>query len=279
MGIGSSAESTIIRYAKDDDRDGLTTALEKNPGHVNAADADGQTALIHATKSCNTYCVRTLLEHKADPNLVSTPHSTGQLPHRKGFTALHASLEGGNAVIPLLEAAADPNVKDSAGQTPLYYAVTDGHFQPALTLLNTGANAALCGPSIIHEAVYCNRYTSGYSIERFSELIPKLVEKGANPNGLWEPDARSSWSGSPPRMDPLGAVTPLFWALHCRRCTVAILQVLVDNGADPTMRNAQGKSGLFEAVMVVHMHGVESIALVEFFIAQGCDRHEVSMSK
>jgi len=152
-------------------------------------------------------------------------------------------------------------------------------------LLNNGADAAL-QPTIIHKAVYSNSNPRGFQLEQFSELIQNLVAKGANPNGLWEgdlgggPDARSIWSGSPGQggNDPLGPVTPIFWTLSakCRsQHCVEILQVLVDNGADPKIRNAQGKSGLFEAVQVVYMYGVENIPIVEFFVTMGCDPQEV----
>ena len=151
----------------------------------------------------------------------------------------------------------------------VYVLTTDNHFRPALTLLDSGADVSL-SPDILHKAVSPGPRGS-WVLEHYTQLVQKLVQTGADPNALWDPeDCTSSWANR-----PVGPVTPMFWALHTRGSCTAILQVLIDNGADPRVRNAHGKSYLFEAVQNVYMHGVEDISCLEFFLALGCDAQEV----
>ena len=82
---------------------------------INATDADGNTVLSWAARSCNATAVRALLKRGAE-----FPQAS-----RFGSTALHyaASARSPDCIRPLLEAGADPNVRNTRLlETPVHVA-------------------------------------------------------------------------------------------------------------------------------------------------------------
>lgn len=82
---------------------------------ISASDADGNTVLSWAARSCNAVAVRALLKRGAELHQAS----------RFGSTALHyaASARSPDCIRPLLEAGADPNVRNTCLlETPVHVA-------------------------------------------------------------------------------------------------------------------------------------------------------------
>jgi ankyrin repeat protein len=103
---------------------------------LDAADAEGRTALQLASYDGHTDVVRTLL----DCNSV--------IDHRDGVgrTALMYAASGSNheTVRVLLEAGADPNIRDKVEQfTALMFAAAEGQLEVVQTLLDHGADVTL----------------------------------------------------------------------------------------------------------------------------------------
>jgi cytohesin len=179
---------------------------------VDGIDVSGRTPIFFAAWSeDNPEAVRALLEHGA-----SVDHRDDQ-----GSTALHHPANMGflEACGALLEAGADPNAQDSYGNTPLYFAVRQGHTEVAELLLAAGAD-----PNIQDEEgntpLHC-------AARRHGVAYP---ERGA------------------PKQAPRGEerVTP---AQPARiRDGFELVGLLLDSGADPTIRNGHGQTPMDLAV-------------------------------
>ncbi len=130
---------------------GRVDALLQAGADVNEADANGNTALIVATRMGQADIVRRLLEAGA-----GVDHA-----NNAGLTALHMAVEAGNVEITgmLLEKAPQLDRLENGGFTPLSIAVHSDHVQLVQALLAAGAN-----PNIV---------VSGTS--RLSGLTPLLT--------------------------------------------------------------------------------------------------------
>lgn len=106
---------------------------------VNARTRAGVTALIEAVRLRNLPMVELLLRSGADANAVD---STGNV------TPLHIAAGRGltNLVATLLNAKAAPNATDARGETPLGYALREGHVAVATLLKQRGAHTGAAKP-------------------------------------------------------------------------------------------------------------------------------------
>jgi ankyrin repeat protein len=97
---------------------------------VNAADADGDTALHTAARSSRGSSTEELLRLGANPRAVN----------KTGSTPLHAAVEGGSAraVRALLGAGAEADARDGAGETPLGLALRLGGTADVIEALTSG---------------------------------------------------------------------------------------------------------------------------------------------
>jgi hypothetical protein len=117
-------------------RRGDATAIESGTAAaVNAADADGETALHAAVRAGSAGATRALLAAGANPNSTA----------RYGTTPLMLSALAGRPEVAavLLQGGADPNRRDLFGQTPLFAASASGHEMVALLLLEHQADPQL----------------------------------------------------------------------------------------------------------------------------------------
>ena len=89
---------------------------------VHAADKNGVTALHHAVRFRNPVAVATLIEHGADVNQAC--RKSGSTPLHRAVTSTGAPSTAGKqaearAIIELLlEAGADPSIRNKSGKTP-----------------------------------------------------------------------------------------------------------------------------------------------------------------
>jgi ankyrin repeat protein len=136
LGLGAllkaaPAASTVADAAESGDRDAVRGLL-KQAADVNAAQADGMTALHWAAMRNDAELAQTLLY--AGANVKATTRINA-------YTPLLLAAKNGNAAVmaPLVKAGADINAPTSNGTTPLMYSAAAGSTEAVTTLLDAGA--------------------------------------------------------------------------------------------------------------------------------------------
>ncbi len=103
----------------------LVKELANSQHLINIQDTNGMTALMYAAKNGNLTALKTLIEHAADPERVSTATNK---------TALHFAAETAHceAIQALVDAGANTNAQDSLGNTPLMLTIVARENQKTL---------------------------------------------------------------------------------------------------------------------------------------------------
>ena len=167
-----------------------------------------------------------------------------------GNTPLIAAAGSGHAgvVKMLVGAGADINAQNTESQTALMAAATGGRAEIVEALLKSGAQV---------DPVNNIGETALFSAVRFGQLdsAKLLLSRKANPNLQNQAKIASSISG----------YTPLMYAAErginpAATDWEAMIRLLLENGADPNMKNRRGDSALSIARRIRHQ---EAIALLE----------------
>lgn len=175
---------------------------------------DGRTPLLIAADQCNEEIIFALLRYGADVNASDSG----------GRTALHLLVEHQNTsdkiidiVDGLLKAGADVNVRISNWETPLYVACS----------CSSGVNVRLAELLLKNGA---NPDSHSHTLERLASFNPKLVCYGFGPGG------------SRAMKTPLLSLATILGDLE-------LMSLLVENGADVDLRDADDKTPLYCAVV------------------------------
>ena len=233
--------------------------LVKRGADVNAQNASGSTALMWSANDPGK--VRFLLEHGADVNKVTksgrtalmiaavsnSSHETvgillkkgadGSLVDQKGNNAFLLAVTGGDpATIRLLaEFAGDVNrASPGRGTTPLMTAVSARNIEVVKLLLRKGANvnAVTAGEGlqkVKNGTVALGAFTPLLMAATYgpSELVKVLLDAGAKVNVA---DVRG--------------MTPLMLAITSDHLDPTIVWMLLEHGADPTVKSLAGETAL-----------------------------------
>ncbi len=153
-------------------------ALVQKKADVNAAQADGATAIQWAAYRNDLEMANILIAAGADVKLAN----------RDASTPLRLAAENGSArmIGKLLEAGADPNERTPNGETPLMMAARNGNIAALELLLDHKADPALKeklrGTTALMWAVE----------QSHPEAVKTLVARGADVNAASNPDTRNS---------------------------------------------------------------------------------------
>jgi ankyrin repeat protein len=223
--------------------------LIRTPGAVNAAEADGTTALHAAAWSDTPELVDVLLRAGAD----------ARAANRYGVTALSLAALNRNAAITrmLLAAGADPNAPLEEGQTILMAAARAGSADVVELLVEAGADVNA------RESVLGETALMWAAMENHGPAVSRLVRRGA------DIDARSHVMTFPrfkfgdgivarPTVLPKGGWTALMYA--ARENAIEAARALADAGADLDATDPDGTSALVFAIINGHYDLAQMLA-------------------
>ena len=195
---------------------------------VNAADADGKTALHEAAAAGNLAAATMLLGHGADVAVVA-----------QGFLEwqpLHSAAVRGNAALVslLLARGADPSAADDDCFTPLYHAIDSGELGAVRAFLDAGVPVGALCTAHEHTLLHMAAMRSG---RPHRNVVALLLERGASVHALDN-----------------GGNTPLhLWALYSG--DPQTFELLLAAGADVDATNGDGDTPLHLLLMSEHEHG------------------------
>jgi ankyrin repeat protein len=235
------ADTGLISSVKSADK-AQVTALIQQHANVNAAEADGTTALMWAVRGSFT---------KDDAEIADLLIRAGadvKAANRYGVNALYLACQNGNAAIieKLIKAGADPNSTTTEGETALMTAARTGVVGAAKVLLEHGAKVDAKenwhGETALMLAV----------AEGHADMAQELIAHGADVNARSNVNKWERQTTAEPREKwlPLGGLTPLLFAARqgCLECA----EVLVEKGADVNGVDPTGVSPVLIAIINGH---------------------------
>lgn len=202
---------------------------------VNAALADGSTALLWAVYNDDAEMVAQLIKAGAD----------AKLGDGFGSTPLSAAAAAGNVdvIASLLEAGADANEQNADGWTALMSAARKGNVKAARLLIEKGADVNR------RERLREQTALLWAAAESQPEIVRELLAHKADPDARGEiVDLQSRFSGETrAKYRPPGGLTPLLYAAQDGWMECA--KALVESGADINLSSTDNVSPLLLAVL------------------------------
>jgi ankyrin repeat protein len=236
--IASAAEPSLLEAAESGDHAAAMRLAGAKGSSVNAAGADGATAIMYASANDDLELVQALIKAGADV----------KLKNKFGTSALtEAGILGSTPIIQaLLKAGADPNFKNPNGETPLMAAARSGRVDAAKALLDAGADINAKenwgGQSaLMWAAAQCQ-----------AGMVKYLASKDASLNdhgkvNQWE---RKVIQEPRPKDMNKGGFTALHYA--AREGCPACVQNLLAAGADPDSEDPDRETPLLLALENLH---------------------------
>lgn len=226
----------------------VATSLLERGASIQASDRNGSTALLHAAGAGHDNVVRLLLDRGAD------------LEHAdlKGDTALSKAVTGNHrrVVELLLERGARPDPVGGSGVTPLTAAAFNGSERIVKRLLEAGADPAQMDASGKGPMIYA-------SARGFAPIVSALLEAGVDPNRAYGHNLTAlMWAAGHPNdvpepeglevvemlvgrgasLDPVDDRGRSALMIAAGRDHPQIVRWLLEHGADPALRDKEGKT-------------------------------------
>lgn len=204
------SESTdLLDVIRRGDMTAFGDLLARNPALVNARDDRGNSPLLIATYAGRPEMVRGLLDRGARPNF---------------FEACAVGLEA-DVRRHLRESPGEARQWAHDGWTPLHLAAFFGHRETAEVLLEAGADVLAVSRND-EGNLPINAAAAGPRADRRPDIVRLLIDRGSPVDGR----------GSP------GAHTPLHEAAY--NGDIALVRLLLDRGANPSLRTGDGQTSL-----------------------------------
>jgi ankyrin repeat protein len=258
-------ETALMAAARAGDEESVKLLLAAG-ADPNAREASlGETALMWAAGENQAGAVRALVAGGADPDLASTALSLAPMDWLQigmvstvlpvgGWPALlfAARQNARDAALALIEAGADPNVRDPDGLTAMNVAIMNEHYDLAVALLEAGAdpNAAdRTGMTALFNAVEMSTLGVVFGrppVPREDEndalgFMRAALAHQADPNARLTGPILARHHGFPDRSVGAGA-TPLMRAAKGR--DLAAIQLLLEAGASADALQDDGTNAL-----------------------------------
>ena len=261
-------ETALMTAARSGMADAVALLIARG-ADVNATESSrSQTALMWAAAQGNASVIKVLLDAGADRTARSTgPASSETRTPSRGiqfrdyarrgridaFSTLLFAVRAGHreAAQVLLDAGVDVNETASDGSSAMAVAAVNAHWELAAFLLDRGANpnAAAQGWTALHQVVR----TRTLNIGQFPHPVPtgrissldlarQLIAAGADLNARMTKDFSDGYRGG--RFRRIG--TPPF-LLAAKGADYAMMRLLADAGADPSLTNNTGTTALMVA--------------------------------
>ena len=213
------------------------SALLKQKTDVNAAEADGTTALHHAAYADNLELTRMLLRAGANANAVN----------RYGVGPLRLAVEAGNAAVvdALLKAGANANATLPKGESVLMTAARTGDPATVRQLVLAGAKVNIA------EATQGQTPLMYAALENHAAAVKVLIEAGADVNAkskpLEWPEFKFNTGGMIYTLQPVGGWTAAMYA--AREGSIDAVRALADAKADLNLADPDGTTPLILAIV------------------------------
>jgi uncharacterized protein len=237
--VGYAASSEVADAVMNRDKAMLASTLAKN-ADVNAAQADGATALHWAVRYDDADLVDTLIRARANVNAAN----------REGATPMYLACINGNAmtVEKLIKAGGDPNASFLLhGETPLMEAARTGSLAAVKVLLDQGAQV---------NAKETLRQTTAliWAVEQnHVDVVRLLLDRGAEVGAqsvVVEPKKRYGVSYKDKLAPNTGGLTAL--VIAAREGALDSVKALVEAKANVNQVSADGSSAMVVAVQNGH---------------------------
>jgi len=255
----AASGTTLIDAVKTGNRAAIRTLATRNT--VNAAEADGMTALHCAVRSDDAETVQLLLKAGANANAAN----------RYGITPLSLAATNGSAALTrvLLKAGANPNAVGPDGETILMIAARSGSADVVDALLEHGVNVNAS------EQWQGQTALMWAAAENHGAVITRLAAHGADLNArskeLNFPEYRYETNGMAVFQLPKGGWTALMYA--ARQNAMEAAAALADVHADLNATTKQeGTTALQIAIINIHYD------LANLLLEKGADPNVVDNS-
>jgi uncharacterized protein len=243
LGVAVLAADTLgpdalVSAIKSGQRSVAMDMIAHKSADVNAAEADGSTALLWAANQNDGDLVARLLKAGADPK---ARNLLGDTPLAEA--TLHANTD---MVRALLDAGADPSVAGPDGQTPLMVTARTADVDAAKLLLAKGAN-----PNV-REAQRGQTALMWAAAASQGAMVRALLAGGAEVDTKSATDLMTPLVSGEPRAQPRppGGMTAMLFSARegCLDCVKA----LVEKGAKIDLPDPEGVTPLISAIFNAH---------------------------